>query len=256
MSLSSDIASGTTFFLGTTTVTYTATDASGNTSSTTFNVIVVDSEDPTISGTPADITQSADPDLCSTVVAWVQPTAADNCPGVSLSSDIAPGATFGLGTTVVTFTATDASGNTTTSTFQVTITDDEAPSISGMPANITQTNDAGNCSAAVTWTAPTAADNCAVNTFTSDAAPGDTFPVGTTTVTYTATDGSGNTTTASFNVTVTDDEAPSISGMPANITQTNDAGNCSAAVTWTEPCLLYTSPSPRDGLLSRMPSSA
>ena len=25
---------------------------------------------------------------------------------------------------------------------------------------------------------------------------------------------------------------------------------------WTGPCLLYTSPSPRDGLLSRMPSSA
>ena len=25
---------------------------------------------------------------------------------------------------------------------------------------------------------------------------------------------------------------------------------------WAMPCLLYTSPSPRDGLLSRMPSSA
>ena len=25
---------------------------------------------------------------------------------------------------------------------------------------------------------------------------------------------------------------------------------------WSQPCLLYTSPSPRDGLLSRMPSSA
>ena len=29
-----------------------------------------------------------------------------------------------------------------------------------------------------------------------------------------------------------------------------------AKVTWTKRCLLYTSPSPRDGLLSRMPSSA
>ena len=32
------------------------------------------------------------------------------------------------------------------------------------------------------------------------------------------------------------------------------AGRCSAAE--IETCLLYTSPSPRDGLLSRMPSSA
>ena len=64
----------------------------------------------------------------------------------------------------------------------------------------------------MTWTAPTAADNCAVNTFTSDAAPGDTFPVGTTTVTYTAEDIYGNTTTAAFNITVTDDEAPVFAG--------------------------------------------
>ena len=29
-----------------------------------------------------------------------------------------------------------------------------------------------------------------------------------------------------------------------------------AQISQTHPCLLYTSPSPRDGLLSRMPSSA
>ena len=29
-----------------------------------------------------------------------------------------------------------------------------------------------------------------------------------------------------------------------------------AGIDWAQPCLLYTSPSPRDGLLSRMPSSA
>ena len=32
--------------------------------------------------------------------------------------------------------------------------------------------------------------------------------------------------------------------------------NLNIQVDITEPCLLYTSPSPRDGLLSRMPSSA
>ena len=33
-------------------------------------------------------------------------------------------------------------------------------------------------------------------------------------------------------------------------------GNLSSAWTGSGTCLLYTSPSPRDGLLSRMPSSA
>ena len=65
--------------------------------------------------------------------------------------------------------------------------------------------------------------------------PGDTFPVGTTTVTYTAADVHGNTTTASFDITVTDDESPAITGMPSNITQSNDAGICGAAVSWTAP---------------------
>ena len=46
-------------------------------------------------------------------------------------------------------------------------------------------------------------------------------------------------------LTITSDDANFISG-----------GDGFDAVTLTDVCLLYTSPSPRDGLLSRMPSSA
>ena len=156
--------------------------------------------------------------------------------------------------------------SSSTASFDITVTDDEDPSISGMPADITQTADAGLCSAVITWADPSAADNCAVATFTSSHSSGDAFAVGTTTVSYTATDIHGNSNTSSFNVTVTDDEDPTISGMPADITQTNDAGNCSAAVSWTEPtasdnCAVSTLslihiPSPRDRTRPRMPSSA
>ena len=38
--------------------------------------------------------------------------------------------------------------------------------------------------------------------------------------------------------------------------QLTEAGALTADQTWFLDCLLYTSPSPRDGLLSRMPSSA
>ena len=41
-------------------------------------------------------------------------------------------------------------------------------------------------------------------------------------------------------------------GMPRNYIPTGDK----TEVRGTNSCLLYTSPSPRDGLLSRMPSSA
>jgi hypothetical protein len=235
VSLSSDIASGTTFFLGITTVTYTATDTSGNSVTSTFNVIVTDNENPTISGTPANITQTADAGLCTTAVTWTEPTAADNCPGVSLSSDIAPGATFNVGTTPVTYTATDTSGNTFSTTFNVTVTDDENPVFTSIPSDITQTADAGLCSAVVTWPTVTATDNCAIQFVICDADPGDTFPVGTTVVNCIALDVNGNSTTGTFSVTVTDDEAPTIVSLPADITQTTDAGLCTTAVSWTEP---------------------
>ena len=226
-SLTSDAAPGDTFPVGTTTVTYTALDIHGNSSTASFNVTVTDDEVPSISGMPANITQAADNGACTTAVTWTEPTAADNCALASLTSDIAPGTTFFLGTTTVTYTATDIYGNSSTATFNVIVVDDQDPTISGTPANITVSADVGLCTTAVNWTEPTAADNCPGVSLSSDIAPGTTFFLGTTTVTYTATDVSGNETTATFNVIVVDDH-----------------------------CLLYTSPSPRDLSTSRMPSSA
>ena len=55
---------------------------------------------------------------------------------------------------------------------------------------------------------------------------------------------SANTTSTSFTAT----------GIQASITPTK-SGNL-ILIDWVCSCLLYTSPSPRDGLLSRMPSSA
>ena len=58
--------------------------------------------------------------------------------------------------------------------------------------------------AIVSWTPPTASDNSGeAVTLTSDYSPGDTFPIGTTTVTYTATDSYGNIATSTFDVVVT-----------------------------------------------------
>src|SRR5690606_6373995 len=120
------------------------------------------------------------------------------------------------------YTVTDIHGNSTTCSFTVTITDDENPTIT-CPANINQTADAGVCNAAVTVPAPQAADNCGVlsvtNDFNGTANASGTYPVGTTTVVYTVTDIHGNSTTCSFTVTITDDEAPSIT-CPVNVNQT------------------------------------
>src|SRR5947199_1143104 len=98
----------------------------------------------------------------------------------------------------------------------VAVSDDDVPVISRCPANIAQGTDSALCGAVVTWTAPTALDNCAgAVAVTCDHNSGATFPVGTTTATCTATKGA-NSPTCTFTVTVSDDDAPVISGCPAN----------------------------------------
>ena len=66
----------------------------------------------------------------------------------------------------------------------------------------TQPTDGGVATAVVTWTPPTASDNSGLVTLTSSHNPGDTFPLGVTTVSYTAVDPDSNLMTESFTVTI------------------------------------------------------
>ena len=233
------LANGAEFPVGTTIVTYTATDSSNNTTLESFSVTVTDNTDPTIT-CAADQTASATNGSCDAAVTVVAPTTDDNC-AVTVTNDFNGTAdasgTYPVGTTVVTWTVTDASNNTATCSMNITVTDDENPTIDNIPADISVNNDAGVCGADVTWVEPTSADNCTGSSIaqTAGLANGATFPVGVTTITYTATDASSNTFSASFTVTVTDNEAPTIDNLPANISVNTDAGVCGADVTWVEP---------------------
>jgi hypothetical protein len=194
---------------------------------------VVDNTFPIISGCPADIVTNTGAGrlTCDQVVTWTAPTANDNCTVTNFSSNYAPGATFPVGTTTVTYTAQDSSGNTTTASFTVKVADTTLPVFSGCPANILTNTGAGRttCDQVVTWTAPTATDNCAVTNVSSTYASGATFPVGTTTVTYTAKDASGNPSTCSFTVTVVDDTKPVV--VTKNLDLKLLPGNDSVSIT-------------------------
>jgi gliding motility-associated-like protein len=199
-----------------------------------FDITIIDDIAPVISGMPSNITQDVDAGTCGAVVNWTLPTAADNCGIPNMSSSHNPGDVFPAGTTTVTYTATDNSGNTDVQSFEITITDNIAPVISGMPSDITQNTDDGICGAKVSWTSPLVNDNCDA-TVTASHNPGDIFNPGTTTVTYVATDTQGNSVSSSFDVTVIDISAPVISGIPTGIVQNTDIGACGAIVSWDEP---------------------
>ncbi len=118
---------GSTLPQGVTSVTCTATDEANNVSSCTFDVTVNDGELPAIS-CPGDLTVGNDPGECSATVTF-NVTANDNCPGVIVVCVPPSGSSFDQGTTPVTCTATDSSGNAVDCTFNVTVSDTEGPSV-------------------------------------------------------------------------------------------------------------------------------
>lgn len=225
-------ASGSTFLKGTTTVTCTATDAAGLHATCSFTVTVNDNQSPTIS-CPANITTNTAAGQCSAVVSYTVPAPNDNCPGATASCSPPSGSTFNKGTTTVTCTATDAVALTGTCTFTVTVVDNQAPTIGACPSPITTNTSAGQCSAVVTYTTPTSSDNCPGQTVACNPPSGGAFPKGTTTVTCTATDTASLVASCSFTVTVTDNQAPSIT-CPGNINAVENSPGC-ATVTYATP---------------------
>jgi hypothetical protein len=113
--------SGSFFPVGTTTVTVSSSTGS----SCTFTVTVKDVQKPTIK-CPSDITVTTT--TCSKQVTF-SVSATDNCPGVTVATVPASGTVFPVGTTTVTATATDASGNKSTNTFKVKVKENTPPVI-------------------------------------------------------------------------------------------------------------------------------
>jgi gliding motility-associated-like protein len=164
----------------------------------------------TLSNAPAGMTVSA-----TGVVSWTPPE------GITTSGTVTLGVEDG---------DEDASPPDTED-FVVEVTEvNEPPVISNCPSDIVVSTSGPGCNEIVNWPLPTASDNCSVDTFVSTHDPGDTFPVGATTVTYTATDSDGNSATCSFQVTVNDTSPPLFANCPEDII-TYGVG----AVTWISP---------------------
>ncbi|MBK6990137.1 MAG: HYR domain-containing protein [Bacteroidetes bacterium] len=213
------------------TYTYTVTDDIGCTSTCSSTITVADNVDPVFSGCLSSFSINNDPGMCGQYVSWTDPTASDNCSVSSFTQTHTSGSIFPIGTTTVTYTAVDPSGNQAVCSFDVTVVDADAPSIT-CPANITVNNASGTCGQVVTFSA-SALDNCSA-TISYSPASGSVFPVGTTTVTATATDPAGNAASCNFTVTVVDNELPVFTGCPGTMVEYTN-GSCDKIVTWTPP---------------------
>ncbi|MGH1437180.1 MAG: HYR domain-containing protein [Lewinella sp.] len=108
------------FTVGVTQVNYVLTDANGNTSSCGFEVTVLDTQFPEITCPPDLVIQLA-PGECDTNEYPTTPIFEyDNCPEYVLSS-FPPGTPVPIGDTIITLIITDASGNVTECTYNLTV---------------------------------------------------------------------------------------------------------------------------------------
>lgn len=202
-------ASGSVFPIGTTTVICKATDAAGNYATGSFSVKVQDTIAPVVVP-PAGLTVEATGML--TKLATGNATASDAV-GVASVVNNAPAA-FPLGTTTVTWTATDAAGNSSSANQNVTVTDTTPPALAGL---VNQVLEATSASGAVVTFNVTATDLVtAAPTVTCAPVSGSVFVLGTTTVSCRAVDAAGNSATGSFTVKVQDTTAPALK-VPAAI---------------------------------------
>jgi hypothetical protein len=208
------------FPLGTTTVAVTATDASGNTTTGTFTVTVVDSTPPAL-GLPSDLVVEANATggASVTLTSVTATDVADANPQVTLDQS---SGFFPLGTAVVHVTASDASGNTSTGSFDVTVVDTTAPALSLPQDLVVEANTAGG--ALVTLPSATATDVADPNPAVTEDHASGFFPLGATAVAVTATDAAGNVSTGTFIVTVIDTTPPALTVPHDLVVQANTAG--------------------------------
>lgn len=215
---------GSCFPIGTTTITYTATDDKGNSTSCSFDITVISTCDNVTNGgtivkkcVNKDVVLSIDVlpvgGTGSIEYQWMKSIYA--CPDSMEHGIIGANNSFlNVGnvaqTTYYRLCSRRAGcnnwvGETDCITVQPNecdpcATDSIAPVIT-CPANISL-NTTSNCAIA-TWNAPVVTDNCSTPSVSSNYNSGFCFPLGTSTVTYTAIDEKGNKSTCSFTVTVT-----------------------------------------------------
>jgi uncharacterized repeat protein (TIGR01451 family) len=229
-------ASGDVFPVGTTIVTVTTTAGR----SCSFRVTVNDTQAPTIS-CPANINANASATACQAVVNPGTATATDNCPtGLTVKGVRDDGdplnAAYPIGTTTITWTATDKSGNTTSCEQTVKVRDTVAPIVTLVPT-INETAPADSCLVEVPEVLAlqsngegnfgTATDNCAGPdrlTIVQTPAAGTLVGAGNHLITVIVYDGdpedpdapTPNSTTRTTNLHVTDGTPPVIALNGAN----------------------------------------
>ncbi|MBT8288436.1 MAG: T9SS type A sorting domain-containing protein [Bacteroidia bacterium] len=232
---------------GSATVTFTATDDCGNSSSTSATFAIVDTTAPVITTLPSDMTVECDGNgNLQEFETWL----ANNGGGVA--EDLCGFATWeaeydlftdecgATGSIKVDFAAVDGCGNVTKASASFIIEDTLDPTIDTQASDLTVECDGnGNAQDLNGWLASnggaTASDACSGVTWSNDfnGLSDDCGATGSATVTFTATDDCGNSSSTTATFTIEDSLPPSFESEASDLTVECDGnGNTDQLNAW------------------------
>jgi gliding motility-associated-like protein len=218
-------------FSGTISVTITATDLSGNSSSCVLQATAIDTTKPVVTcliDTALTVTSSCNmtiPNLTGTH------TGIDNCTAsnlLTITQNPVAGTNISAPTNII-ITYTDQSGNSGTCITFAKPNENIAPTITCPPSQTI--NNGSSCFALLPDLTGSAivSDNCSTFiTVTQQPVPAIALSTGTNIITLTATDAAGNATSCTTTYTILENVAPSIT-CPSDIT------SCNPKVLYTQP---------------------
>lgn len=240
------------FAPGAYTITYTANDKSGNSSSCSFEIFVLDLIPPVFTDCPADYTIDSNTDSCTAIIAPQIPLVSDNCDTIAdFSFKVNADPTFylpgeevelPLGQSTIIWYAFDNFANLDSCAYVITVSGGGSYEVICPSDTLIQLAE-NICTATVDWIEPTFSGGCGNNAnleFISTLPSGSIFSPGNTSVVYFLVDNITGDTVAScaFEITLVENTAPVFIDCPGTINVIADEVLCGADVTWNDPVAL------------------
>lgn len=211
-------------------VSITATDGSGNTTTSVANVTVTD---------PNSYCNAAPVAVCNNLVVSAvgitanvtaeQVGAGSSDPdGDVITYSVSPAGPYALGTTNVVLTVNDPAGLTSSCNATITVVDNTAPTVSTQNATIYLDNN-GSASISTSDIDNGSTDNVGITSLSLSQTAYNCSNLGANTVTLTAVDAAGNTASADATVTVIDAIAPTAIAQNITISLSNGTASISGA---------------------------
>ncbi|MDP2385741.1 MAG: HYR domain-containing protein [Bacteroidota bacterium] len=202
------LPSGSVFQIGTTTNSFSVTDAVGHTATCSFNITVSDVEPPIAICRNVTVHLDNTTGTISITPGMIDDGSTDNCSIVSRSISPTSFNCSNIGPNTVTLTVTDAGGNSSICSSVVTVLDSMRPIANCYAQTIYLDNATGTINLVPGMIDNGSTDNCGIVSRSINPNSFTCANLGPNTVTLTVTDASGNSSTCTSLLTVLDSMRP------------------------------------------------